>query len=277
LGLVGSGLLRFFVGLILIEMSKKDPAFLFYSQDFYTGTRTMLPNERACYIDLLVYQHQNGVIPNDLERILMFCNGIDKDTLKATLKAKFKLTDKGWLNIKLSVVMSERSNFTNKQSDNGIVGQFFKKAKITLNPVKYKELKDYVFNEFTKEKLILELRKEQATHEALLKALLKHLENEDENEDENENVKVDYNKFIETWNPRCRNIPKIATMSDTRKAKLRAIAKEFGAEKTKYAMQNLFNSEFCQGQNNTNWVANVDWFLKRDNFIKCLENNYKNN
>jgi len=102
-------------------------------------------------------------------------------------------------------------------------------------------------------------------------------DSEYDNEDENENVKVDYNKFIETWNPRCRNIPKIATMSDTRKAKLRAIAKEFGAEKTKYAMQNLFNSEFCQGQNNTNWVANVDWFLKRDNFIKCLENNYKNN
>jgi hypothetical protein len=102
-------------------------------------------------------------------------------------------------------------------------------------------------------------------------------EGKESKESKEENVKVDYNKFVETWNPRCRNIPKIATMSDTRKAKLRAIAKEFGAEKTKYAMQNLFNSEFCQGQNNTNWVANVDWFLKRDNFIKCLENNYKNN
>ena len=31
----------------------KDPAFLFYSKDFYEGTRTMLPEERACYIDLM--------------------------------------------------------------------------------------------------------------------------------------------------------------------------------------------------------------------------------
>jgi len=34
----------------------KDPAFLFYSKDFYEGTRTMLPEERACYIDLMIYQ-----------------------------------------------------------------------------------------------------------------------------------------------------------------------------------------------------------------------------
>ena len=30
----------------------KDPAFLFYSQDFYAGTRTMLPEERACWAHL---------------------------------------------------------------------------------------------------------------------------------------------------------------------------------------------------------------------------------
>ena len=38
----------------------KDPAFLFYSKDFYEGTRTMLPEERACYIDLMIYQHQTA-------------------------------------------------------------------------------------------------------------------------------------------------------------------------------------------------------------------------
>lgn len=76
----------------------KDPAFLFYSKDFYEGTRMMLPVERACYVDLLIYQHQNGPIPNTLERVLLYCNGVDEATLKATLKAKFKRTKSGWIN-----------------------------------------------------------------------------------------------------------------------------------------------------------------------------------
>ena len=75
----------------------KDPAFLFYSKDFYEGTRMMLPEERACYVDLLIYQHQNGIIPLDLKRVLMYCNGVDEATLKATLEAKFTKTEEGWV------------------------------------------------------------------------------------------------------------------------------------------------------------------------------------
>lgn len=75
----------------------KDPAFLFYSTDFYEGTRTMLPEERACFIDLMIYQHQRGPIPNDLKRVLLYCNGVDEATLKTTLQSKFKLTSEGWI------------------------------------------------------------------------------------------------------------------------------------------------------------------------------------
>lgn len=74
----------------------KDPAFLFYSRDFYEGTRTMLPEERACYMDLMIYQHQHGKIPAYLKRVLMYCSGVDEATLKATLVAKFKQDKEGW-------------------------------------------------------------------------------------------------------------------------------------------------------------------------------------
>jgi len=154
---------------------KKDPAFLFYSKDFYEGTRTMLPKERACLIDLMIYQHQHGAIPNDMERIIMYCSGIDEATLKATLEAKFKLTNEGWVNVKLDVVVQERKEYSNKQSGNGLVGQFFKKAKAIISAKELKQLKDYVYSEYGKDKLISELSKEQTTHEGMLKALLKHL------------------------------------------------------------------------------------------------------
>ncbi len=107
----------------------KDPAFLFYSKDYYEGTRMMLPEERACYVDLLVYQHQNGIIPFDTKRVLMYCNGVDKATLEATLKAKFEKTPNGWENLRLKEEILSRVNYKSGQSDSGKLGQFWKKAK----------------------------------------------------------------------------------------------------------------------------------------------------
>ena len=166
----------------------KDPAFLFYSKDFYEGTRLMLPEERACYIDLMIYQHQHGYIPKNLKRVLMYCSGVDEETLKATLEAKFKLCDEGWYNEKLQKISEERKEFSSKQSDNGKVGQFFKTAKSELSAKKFKELKDFVYQDFGKEEL-LKIIKNKNTLKASLKAMLKHLENGDVNEieDVNEN------------------------------------------------------------------------------------------
>jgi len=158
----------------------KDPAFLFYSKDFYEATRTMLPKERACYIDLLIYQHQNEYIPNEIERISMYCSGIDEATLQATLQAKFKLCDKGWYNERLFEVIEQRKTFGEKQSDNGLIGQFFKKAKSSLPSKDYTKLKDFIYNVFTKEKLINELKinnNHETMLQAMLQAMLKHLVN----------------------------------------------------------------------------------------------------
>lgn len=154
----------------------KDPAFLFYSKDFYEGTRTMLPDERACYIDLLIYQHQNGgFIPTDIRRLLMYCSGVSEATLQATLQAKFKLCDKGYFNETMSRVMSERSEHAEKQSINGTIGQFFKKAKATLNPLKYAELRNFLKEKYTNQQLydlIIKYESDEARLQALLKLSL---------------------------------------------------------------------------------------------------------
>ena len=126
----------------------KDPAFLFYSDKFYGGTRTMLPEERACYIDLLIYQHQNGIIPLDTKRVLMFCTGVDQATLEATLEAKFKQTPEGWVNLKLEETVKERENYAKNQSDNGKIGQFFKKLSFILNKKEYKFYKENLTKSF---------------------------------------------------------------------------------------------------------------------------------
>lgn len=163
----------------------KDPAFLFYANDFYGGTRTMFPEERACYIDLLIYQHQNGIIPLDLKRVLMYCSGISEATLIATLENKFIKLENGWVNEKLNFVINERKEFSNKQSINGTVGQFWKKVKSLLTPLEYEKIKVFYSskNNETIQKEILEKDlKIEDNLKAMLKAMLKHLENENENE-----------------------------------------------------------------------------------------------
>lgn len=172
-------------------MEGKDPAFLFYSNDFYSGTRTMLPEERACYIDLLIYQHQNGFVPFDLKRVLLFCSGVDKATLEATLEAKFERREKGWVNVKLEKVVRERQEYKDHQSVNGVIGVIYKKIKSRFGPFKYKEVKELA-NKIGKEKfyeIIINnnsdpLRVVQAT----LKGSDKHLEIEDEDVIENKKM-----------------------------------------------------------------------------------------
>lgn len=174
----------------------KDPAFLFYTKDFYEGTRMMLPEERACLIDLLIYQHQNGgFIPNDIKRLSMYCSGISEAMLQAVLQAKFKLCEKGWYSQKLNDVINERNSFSEKQSKNGKIGQFFKKAKSILNKKDYENLMQ-VFENQSKDE-ILNIIKDKKVDEAMLQAMLKHLAIADaiaiEDEDEVE-VEVEIEK-----------------------------------------------------------------------------------
>jgi uncharacterized protein YdaU (DUF1376 family) len=161
----------------------KDPAFLFYSKDFYEGTRTMLPKERACYIDLLIYQHQHGPIPDESERMCLYCSGIDKATLKATLKAKFKLTDDGWINERLDRVATDRRAYSEGQSVNGRIGQFWKKVKAKVSAKEMRQLKTLVYDEIGKEKFVEMMDEPKATLEGLLEGLLKHIANANAIED----------------------------------------------------------------------------------------------
>lgn len=167
---------------MLENEKQKDPAFLFYSNDFYEGTRTMLPEERACYIDLMIYQHQHDFIPNDIKRIALYCSGVSEATLIATLKAKFVHTESGWINKKLQTVILKRENYINEQSIKGTNGQFFKKAKKLLTEKEYEKLKKLFENKTTTQiyEQIKDLEINKATLITKLKLSLSNKENENE-------------------------------------------------------------------------------------------------
>lgn len=199
-------------------MAKK-PAFLFYSNDYFEGTRTMLPEERACYVDLMVYQHQHDYIPNDIRRIAMYCVGVSEATLEATLEAKFKLCEKGWYNERLQEVMNDYQEYSKDQSDNGTYGQFIKKLNQDKSIKNITELKEFIKSVYTKERLIEDL-KSNNDYKATLEALLKHRLNtrvESESKDEieiknkpiinnpiNNNIDADSQRRIDQFEKICQ-------------------------------------------------------------------------
>lgn len=266
---------------------EKDPAFLFYSKDFYEGTRTMLPEERACYIDLLIYQHQNEKIPLDLKRVLLYCNGINEATLQATLQAKFKQTDNGWINTKLTLVNSKRGDYSSKQSMNGTVGQFWKKSKLILSNVEFLKLREFLKNESIKN--IFDKIENQEISLSYLKAMLKHLENENEivdvieikDKDKNDiainkKPKINFEEIVSIFNSVCFELPKVTKIIDSRKKAIALILQKNTLEELEIVFKNISESDYLNGKV-VSWKADFDWILKPENFIKILENKYINN
>ena len=149
---------------------KKDPAFLFYSEKYYEGTRMMLPEERGIYVDLLIYQHQNKYIPNDPKRLCLYCSGATEEIILHVLNDKFILSSDGWYNEKLLDTVSLREEFSGKQKTNGIVGQFFKKSKNILPLHFYNDLKNGL-NKLNNE-IICKIIKNNTVSEAMLIAML---------------------------------------------------------------------------------------------------------
>lgn len=91
----------------------KDPAFLFYSSDFLTGTMMMTDQEVGQYIRLLCYQHQAGHF--DATAMQRLCGG----NPSASLRAKF-ITDGAGLffNERLEAEVIKRKAHSEKQRDN---------------------------------------------------------------------------------------------------------------------------------------------------------------
>lgn len=104
----------------------KDPAFLFYSQDFITGTLAMPFDERGRYITLLCYQHQTGRMSEETIRFLI-------GSFSDTLRLKFKRDESGlFYNERLETEIEKRTKFIESRVNNGKLGGRPKESKKPL-------------------------------------------------------------------------------------------------------------------------------------------------
>jgi len=90
----------------------KDPAFLFYSQDFITGTQFFTDEQLGKYIRLLCAQHQHGHLSE--EQVNYICR-----TLDPTIMKKFTQdTDGLFFNERLDNEIKKRKTFCNSRREN---------------------------------------------------------------------------------------------------------------------------------------------------------------
>ncbi len=90
----------------------KDPAFLFYSQDFFTGVATLTNEQVGKYIRLLCLQHQKGLLTE--KDMLFICGSYDEDIF-----CKFKQDSDGkYFNVRLRKEVDKRFEYSKSRSKN---------------------------------------------------------------------------------------------------------------------------------------------------------------
>ena len=89
---------------------------------------------------------------------------------------------------------------------------------------------------------------------------------------------IDFEELKKYFNEKMEGqlIGKIVSLSDRRKTTLRARAREYGADAVRRVIDKAAGSDFMNGKNERNWVANFDWIFKPTNFEKILNGNYDN-
>jgi len=89
----------------------KDPAFLFYSNDFLSGTYTFTDEQVGKYIRLLCLQHQKGTLSEN--EMLCICGRYD-----AHIFSKFIKTDEGYFNARLKEESDKRKKYSESRRNN---------------------------------------------------------------------------------------------------------------------------------------------------------------
>jgi uncharacterized protein YdaU (DUF1376 family) len=101
-------------GPFIFNAMSKDPAILFYTSDFLSGTAFFTDEQRGQYIKLLCEQHQNGHIPE--EHMINICKSYDSPVLKKFVKD----TQGSFFNERMEKEILKRQTYSESRRNNRI-------------------------------------------------------------------------------------------------------------------------------------------------------------
>lgn len=216
----------------------KDPAVLFYTKDFLTGTSFFSDAERGQYIRLLCEQHQNGHIPEN--HMVSVCLSLGSPVVKKFVQDK----DGMYYNERMDIEIEKRRQFTESRRINGEKGGRPKDSKKPLAKP-------------------LGLPTENLVADANGIVI-------------NNNNGIDYDFIISNYHTLCQNMAKVEKLTQKRKGFVNARFGEFGMEKITEVLRKAGESKFLNGSNDRAWKADFEWIMRPENFVKIMEGKYMN-
>jgi hypothetical protein len=113
-------------------------------------------------------------------------------------------------------------------------------------------------------------------HTAATPRPLHNITEQDITKQNNIHVISDFDSLVNFWNEQKWSLPKVKSLTPSRKDKLRARLKEATIRDWMTAIERMHSSEFLLGQaKNSTWKADFDWLITNDtNRIKIIEGKY---
>lgn len=185
----------------------KDPAVLFYINDWLTSTAEMDADVRGWYLNLLLHNYDKTDLPNDVEKLAVLCNvkfseyERFKQVFEQVLKHKFEQNENNRLtNLRTNDILKNREIFKDKRSNAGKVSYVMKYfAKNYSKEYRIKATKEFVKENFDYD---IDLKNEQMLKQVFEQVFeLYRNENESNNkvklslEERTENFKNEVKKF----------------------------------------------------------------------------------
>jgi uncharacterized protein YdaU (DUF1376 family) len=89
-------------------------------------------------------------------------------------------------------------------------------------------------------------------------------------------TKIPFEEIIEIFNSVCVDLPRVEKITEPRKKLITNRIKENSLEILGDVFKKVCESDFLSGRK-SDWKASFDWIMNPTNFVKILEDNYKNN
>jgi hypothetical protein len=186
----------------------RDPATLFYIDNWLVSTKEMHANTRGWYLNLILHQYDKGDLPSDIEELANLADvrmseyETFKQAWEQVLKHKFRQNETGRLeNDKAKEILKKREMFVEKRKRSGTIGYIIKfaTAHFKLNRATIEYLKSNLDIDN------LDIKNEQILKQVLKQTIEVYINrngNKSINNPEIELLVKDFYKYQESINPK---------------------------------------------------------------------------
>ena len=261
----------------------KDPAFLFYTNDFQGGTIDMSCEEVGAYLRLLMYQHQHDKIPNNKERLMRITGIFSEekfDVVWEVVGKKFNQTVDHLVNERLKQETTKRTEFKPKKIASASLAGLISKSDLTKKQVA--EIKKaFTINDFVNYPIDEIKNMVREWFNQMVNRLVSNIENENVNENIDRDKekggtggKTTRGKKSETKPPKIQ----FAEFVSMTNGEYEALVTKFGVEDTARMIEILDNYKGSSGKvYASDYRAILTWVVARLKEEKEKQGNNQHN